>query len=77
MNPEELKKRYAEYSADPMCRWVYHSEYFGRDIQRCFFADQAKALYRIVESKDVIVLGESLGVVKARFKKEVLQSLAA
>ncbi len=80
MKEVDLKKRFAEYSADPMCRWVYHSEYFGRQIQRCYFADQPKALYRIVEdmgdSKGIIILGESLDVVKSNFRKVVISRAA-
>lgn len=46
MRKEQLAERAILYSADPLCNWRAHSEYFGLEIERCFFADQPKALYR-------------------------------
>lgn len=46
MNKEQLAQRAVQYSAHPLCNWRAHGEYFGLEIERCFFADQPKALYR-------------------------------
>ena len=78
MSSDELTVRYTKYSYDPMCRWVYHSEYFGYTIERCFFGDQPKALYRIItEHPRKLILGESVQTIRANFKKEGLTSPAA
>lgn len=46
MIDKQLMERALRYSADPLCNWRSHGFYFGIEIERCFFGNQAKALYR-------------------------------
>ena len=77
LGSEFAKKRYMELR--PRCRKVFHSEYFGHQIDRLYDRDQPKALYVCeFDTSDeqglhkVAVVGESLSMIKANIKKWVV-----
>lgn len=70
MRKEQLMERALRYSADPLCNWRSHGDYFGIEIERCFFGDQAKALYR-ARHLDGFLYSRSLDGIKDGIKAAI------
>lgn len=68
---EFAKKRYARYDGHVV--WKFHSEYYGRNIERAYHSDSGNpcGLYRVQDGLTLIV-GENLLGVKAATRDWVM-----
>lgn len=73
LSMEALMNRVRFYTASPVCNWRSHGEYFGLFLERCYWADSAKALWRARTPDGCLYSENLLGLkqgVKAWAKKK-------
>lgn len=73
---EALMNRVRFYSACPECNWRSHGEYFGLFMERCYWGDQAKALWR-AHTTDGYLYSDNLLGLKTGVKTWVQQREAS
>lgn len=71
MTYDELIKRVRYYQANPLCKWQAHGEYFGLYMERCYWGDKPKALWRARTGDDGYLYADNLLGLKAGVKSWV------